>query len=62
LRTRLYRLIHKLEIADEPPHDAALPAGVRLPPKDVPILLAAVYTGCSYLLAGDRRYLGRYFD
>jgi uncharacterized protein len=57
-RTRLYRLIQKVEIVDEPPHDAALPAQIRLPAKDAPILLAAIRSGCTYLLTGDRKHFG----
>jgi hypothetical protein len=31
-----------------------LPAAVRLPAKDVPILLAAIDAGAKYLLTGDK--------
>lgn len=33
-----------------------LPAGVRLADKDIPILLAAIDSGCSHLLTGDKRH------
>lgn len=36
-RTRLHRLVQSAEIVDEP-QDRALPSGVRLPAKDIPIL------------------------
>jgi hypothetical protein len=52
-RTRLSRLIHGLEIADEPAHGAQLPTGINLPSKDVPILLAAIQVQCTHLLTGD---------
>ena len=39
----------------------SLPEGVRLPPKDVPILLAAVESGANYLLTGDKDHFGLYF-
>ena len=40
-RTRLHRLVQSVEIVDEP-QGRTLPAGVRRPAKDVPILLAAI--------------------
>ena len=60
-RTRLYRLIHRVEIADEPGVAARLPPGVVLPPKDVPILLAAIAATCTHLLTGDRKHFGPHF-
>lgn len=59
-RTRLYRLVQSVEIVDEP-RGRSLPDGVRLPPKDVPILLAAVESGANYLLTGDKDHFGVYF-
>lgn len=38
-----------------------MPEGVRLPPKDVPILLAAIEAGANYLLTGDKDHFGAYF-
>jgi uncharacterized protein len=36
----------------------AMPAGIRLPEKDRPILLAALGCGASHLLTGDLRHFG----
>ena len=60
-RTRLHRLAQRLEIVDEP-RSRHLPAGIRLPDKDVPILMAAIESAASYLLTGDREHFGAYFD
>ena len=60
-RTRLYRLIQRLEIVDEP-RPRRLPAGIALPPKDVPILLAAIDSGAKYLLTGDKDHFGEYYE
>jgi predicted nucleic acid-binding protein len=60
-RTRLHRLVQWLEIVDEP-RSARLPAEVRLPGKDVPILMAAIESAAGYLLTGDREHFGAYFD
>ena len=61
-RPRLYRLIHRIEIVDEPEAGARPPAGVTLPSKDVPILLAAIAARCTHLVTGDRKHFGPYFD
>jgi len=42
-RTRLYRLLQQIEIADEAPATVALPKDVQLIAKDRPILLAAIH-------------------
>jgi hypothetical protein len=44
-----------VQIVDEP-RTARLPAAVRLPTKDVPILLAGIEAGAGYLLTGDLEY------
>ena len=59
-RTRLYRLVQPLEIVDEP-RPRGLTAGVVLPEKDVPILLAAIDAGAKYLLTGDKDHFGKYY-
>jgi len=44
-------------------HEAAdrkIPAGIRLPEKDVPILQAALGAHANYLLTGDIRHFGPY--
>ena len=60
-RTRLHRLAQRVEIVDEP-RSARLPAEIRLPEKDVPILMAAIESAANYLLTGDREHFGAYFD
>lgn len=59
-RTRLHRLVQRLEIVDEP-LARRLPAGIALPVKDVPILLAAIDSGAKYLLTGDKDHFGKYY-
>ena len=59
-RTRLLRLVQPLEIVDEP-RPRGLPAGVVLPGKDTPILLAAIDAGAKYLRTGDKDHFGRYY-
>ena len=44
----------------EPEH-FTLPRDIRLPEKDLPILLAAIDGGATHLLTGDREHFGRYF-
>jgi predicted nucleic acid-binding protein len=58
-RQRLLKLAAKLEFFDA--SDRALP-GINLPEKDSPILLAAVEAGADYLLTGDSKHFGAYFD
>jgi predicted nucleic acid-binding protein len=60
-RTRLHRLVQSVEIVDEP-QGRTLPAGVRLPAKDVPILLAATESRANYLLTGDKDHFGAYLN
>jgi predicted nucleic acid-binding protein len=54
--TRLLRRVHLVE-----PEHFTLPRGVRLPDKDLPILLAAIDGGATHLLTGDREHFGPYF-
>jgi len=60
-RTRLYRLLQQIEIADEAPATVALPKDVQLIAKDRPILLAAIHANCSHLLTGDHQHFGELF-
>lgn len=60
-RTRLFRLLQQIEIADEAPPTASLPKGVHLAVKDHPILLAAIHAKCTHLLTGDHRHFGALF-
>lgn len=59
-RIRLRALAEKVALFDAPP-DAALPAGVELAAKDIPILLAALEAGATHLLTGDRRHFGHLY-
>ena len=59
-RTRLHRLVQQVEIVDEPLL-RRLPAGIVLPAKDVPILLAAIDSRATYLLTGDKDHFGKYY-
>ena len=59
-RTRLHRLVQRLEIVDEP-LPRRLPAGIALAAKDVPILLAAIDSGAKFLLTGDKDHFGKYY-
>ncbi len=56
-RSRLQALVAKLSMVDAPPQ-GELPAGVKLVPKDAPILLAAIEARASHLLTGDRAHFG----
>jgi len=57
-RTRLFRLVQRMQIVDEP-EPAALP--VVLPAKDTPILLAAIQSKATHLLTGDKQHFGQCF-
>jgi predicted nucleic acid-binding protein len=59
-RTRLHRLVQRVEIVDEP-LPRPLPSGIILPTKDVPILLAAIDSRAKYLLTGDKDHFGKYY-
>lgn len=39
-----------------------IPDGVELADKDIPILLAAIDSGCSHLLTGDRRHFDAFYN
>lgn len=59
-RDRLEKLIAGIEIVPDVV-TGQVPAGVRLPEKDRPILLAAIAAGATHLLTGDRAHFGTYF-
>jgi hypothetical protein len=59
-RFRLERLLTSVELVPEAPVQA-LPAGVRLPENDEPILRAALAAGATHLLTGDLRDFGALF-
>jgi uncharacterized protein len=58
-RGRLTRLLRRVQRV-EPKH-FTLPRGIRLPEKDLPILLAAIDGGATHLLTGDWEHFGPYF-
>lgn len=59
-RDRLARLLQSVELI---PHqeNSALPKGVHLPEKDVPILVGAIAARATHLLTGDDRHFGAYY-
>ena len=59
---RLDRLITRTTIVPEASPDVELPNSVRLPDKDVPILLAALSAGATHLLTGDKLHFGPYMN
>jgi uncharacterized protein len=58
-RQRLLELVGSLQFFEASGHE--LPAGISLPEKDMPILLAAIDARARYLLTGDFRHFGAYF-
>lgn len=58
-RGRLTRLLRRVRLVV--PEHFTLPRGVRLPDKDLPILLAAIDGGATHLLTGDRDHFGPLF-
>ena len=55
---RLAQLARKLQLFEALP--GQLPGGVLLPPKDIPILLAAMEAGATHLITGDKRHFALY--
>ncbi|TFG64364.1 MAG: PIN domain-containing protein [Gemmatimonadales bacterium] len=55
--TDLVKLLKTIRVVPSLPTHV-IPAGVRLPDKDRPILLAALACGATYLLTGDLRHFG----
>jgi len=60
-RLRLENLLDTVEIVPEAPSHP-LPADVRLPQNDQPILRAALAAGATHLLTGDLRDFGHLLD
>jgi hypothetical protein len=58
-RGRLTRLLRRVQLVE--PEHFTLPRGVRLPEKDLPILLAAIDGGATHLLTGGWEHFGPYF-
>jgi len=57
---RLENLLVRTRIVPE--SDAPVPAGLRLPDKDHPILKAAIAAQATHLITGDFKDFGRYFS
>jgi hypothetical protein len=60
-RRRLYNLASKVTIVPPPSPPGSLPPDVALPDKDAPILLAAMASGATHLLTGDKKHFGPLF-
>jgi len=58
-KVRLVKLSEVVHLFDAP--QGRLPRGIRLPEKDVPILLAAIEARATHLLTGDIRHFGPCF-
>ena len=54
----LESLLSRVQQADAQHADAALEASLPLPPKDRPVLAAAIRHGCEALVTGDRTHFG----
>ena len=59
-QSRLKRLLRSVRIVPEA-LSRPLPQGITLPPKDHPILQAALGAQASHLLTGDKDHFGAYF-
>jgi hypothetical protein len=57
----LTALLPAVTVVPEAPPGSTLPAGVQLPAKDEPILLAAIHAQATHLLTGDLKHFGPYF-
>jgi uncharacterized protein len=57
---RFNRLLKTVAIVD-PPRGLKLPEGIRLDPKDQPILLAAIHGKADFLLTGDVKHFGHLY-
>jgi uncharacterized protein len=58
-RGRLTRLLRRVKLVEA--EHFTLPRGIRLPEKDLPILLAAIDGEATHLLTGDWEHFGPYF-
>jgi len=59
-RQRLRFLLALVRVVEDVA-DLPLPPDVELPPKDRPILVAAMRAGATHLVTGDVMHFGRYF-
>ena len=58
-RDRLEKLLQSVKLVSALPADP-LPEGVKLPAKDVPVLLAAIAAQATHLLTSDVKHFGAY--
>jgi hypothetical protein len=58
-RRPLEKLVSALSLFEA--RDTTLPQGLALPPKDVPILLAAISANATHLLTSDMQHFGPLF-
>jgi uncharacterized protein len=56
---RLESLLAKTHFVTDPLHPH-LPEEILLPPKDQPVLAAAIAAGADYLITGDKNHFGRW--
>jgi len=54
-------LLSRMRMVSDRP-DLRLPESISLPAKDIPIFLAALAGGAEYLVTGDRKHFGPYFN
>ena len=58
---RLHELMSLLTIVPTHIYSSAIPAGIQLPEKDIPVLASAIEAGCDILMTGDSRHFGPLF-
>jgi predicted nucleic acid-binding protein len=61
-RADLERLLRSVEVVPHKPAPRRLPTDLKLPEKDRPIVLDAIDAGASFLLTGDFKHFGQYYD
>lgn len=59
--SRLVALLEQTHFVSDVP-GALLPAQIRLPAKDAPVLAAAMHAGADYLITGDRHHFQRWMN
>lgn len=57
-----YDLLIKVTIIEVPPLMTLIPETINLVEKDSPILTAAIFSNCDYLLTGDVKHFGHLFN
>lgn len=58
---RLARLLKQTHLVSDVP-GAFLPEGIILPPKDAPVLVAAIHAGADYLITGDKHHFSQWMN